>query len=91
MARGEAAFLPIEALAPRLAWMLSLRRVLGVRWTQGPLERACGCATLRFDVAKGPVSTTMKHLPPRTSLIIASTLTERLEGTRAYYRVPEAR
>ena len=31
MARGEAAFLPIEALAPRLAWMLSLRRVLGVR------------------------------------------------------------
>ena len=50
-----------------------------------------GCATLRFDVAKGPVSTTMKHLPPRTSLIIASTLTERLEGTRAYYRVPEAR
>ena len=68
-----------------------MRRVLGVRWTQGPLERACGCATLRFDVAKGPVSTTMKHLPPRTSLIIASTLTERLEGTRAYYRVPEAR
>ena len=32
----------------------------------------------------------MKHLPPRTSLIIASALTERLEGTRAYYRVPEA-
>jgi anthranilate phosphoribosyltransferase len=31
MARGEVAFLPIEALAPRLAWMLSLRRVLGVR------------------------------------------------------------
>ena len=31
MARGEAAFLPIEALAPRLSWMLSLRRVLGVR------------------------------------------------------------
>ena len=31
VARGEAAFLPSEALAPRLAWMLSLRRVLGVR------------------------------------------------------------
>ena len=31
MARGEVAFLPIEVLAPRLAWMLSLRRVLGVR------------------------------------------------------------
>lgn len=31
MARGEATFLPIDALAPRLAWMLSLRRVLGVR------------------------------------------------------------
>ena len=31
MARGVVAFLPIEALAPRLDWMLSLRRVLGVR------------------------------------------------------------
>lgn len=31
MAREEVAFLPIEALAPRLAHMLSLRRVLGVR------------------------------------------------------------
>ncbi|MEG2962326.1 MAG: DNA-binding protein YbiB, partial [Janthinobacterium sp.] len=31
MARGDVAFMPIEALAPRLAWMLSLRRVLGVR------------------------------------------------------------
>src|SRR5450830_114262 len=31
MARGEVAFLPIASLAPRLAWMLSLRRVLGVR------------------------------------------------------------
>ncbi|MGK5057273.1 DNA-binding protein YbiB [Janthinobacterium sp. LB2P49] len=31
MARGEVAFLPVEALAPRLAHMLSLRRVLGVR------------------------------------------------------------
>lgn len=70
--------------------VLPVRCVLGVRWTQGPFERACGCATLRFDVAKGPVRTSMKHLPPRTSLIIASTLTERLEGTRAYYRVPEA-
>ena len=41
---------------------------------------------------QGPVSTTMKHLPPRTSLIIASTLTGAPGGrTRAYYRVPEAR
>ncbi|NHQ93587.1 DNA-binding protein YbiB [Janthinobacterium lividum] len=31
MARGQAAFLPIASLAPRLSWMLSLRRVLGVR------------------------------------------------------------
>ena len=31
MARGEVAFLSVEALAPRLAHMLSLRRVLGVR------------------------------------------------------------
>ena len=31
MARGEVAFLPIASLAPRLAYMLSLRRVLGVR------------------------------------------------------------
>jgi anthranilate phosphoribosyltransferase len=31
MMRGEVAFLPIASLAPRLAWMLSLRRVLGVR------------------------------------------------------------
>lgn len=31
MARGEVAFLPIEALAPRMAYLLSLRRVLGVR------------------------------------------------------------
>ncbi|MCL6486121.1 DNA-binding protein YbiB [Janthinobacterium sp. LB2P10] len=31
MARGAVAFLPIDALAPRLAHMLSLRRVLGVR------------------------------------------------------------
>lgn len=31
IARGEVAFLSIEALAPRLAHMLSLRRVLGVR------------------------------------------------------------
>jgi anthranilate phosphoribosyltransferase len=31
MARGEVAFLPIASLAPRLAHMLSLRRVLGVR------------------------------------------------------------
>ena len=31
MARGEVAVLPIASLAPRLAHMLSLRRVLGVR------------------------------------------------------------
>ncbi|MDN2695660.1 DNA-binding protein YbiB [Janthinobacterium sp. SUN073] len=31
MARGQVAFLPIASLAPRLAHMLSLRRVLGVR------------------------------------------------------------
>lgn len=31
MARGEVAFMPITALAPRLAHMLSLRRILGVR------------------------------------------------------------
>lgn len=89
-ARGDLLLIRNGFLVRRLS-VLPVRRVLGVRWTQGPLERACGCATLRFDVAKGPVSTTMKHLPPRTSLIIASTLTERLEGTRAYYRVPEAR
>lgn len=89
-ARGDLLLICNGFLVRRLS-VLPVRRVLGVRWTQGPLERACGCATLRFDVAKGPVSTTMKHLPPRTSLIIASTLTERLEGTRAYYRVPEAR
>jgi anthranilate phosphoribosyltransferase len=28
---GRPAFMPIETLAPRLAWMLSLRRILGVR------------------------------------------------------------
>ena len=89
-ARGDLLLIRNGFLVRRLS-VLPVRRVLGVRWTQGPLERACGCATLRFDVAKGPVNTTMKHLPPRTSLIIASTLTERLEGTRAYYRVPEAR
>lgn len=88
-ARGDLLLIRNGFLARRLS-VLPVRRVLGVRWTQGPLERACGCATLRFDVAKGPVRTSMKHLPPRTSLIIASTLTERLEGTRAYYRVPEA-
>lgn len=88
-ARGDLLLIRNGFLVRRLS-VLPVRRVLGVRWTQGPLERACGCATLRFDVAKGPVSTTMKHLPPRTSLIIASTLTERLEGTRAYYRVPDA-
>lgn len=89
-ARGDLLLIRNGFLVRRLS-VLPVRRVLGVRWTQGPLERACGCATLRFDVAKGPVNTSMKHLPPRTSLIIASTLTERLEGTRAYYRVPEAR
>lgn len=88
-ARGDLLLIRNGFLVRRLS-VLPVRRVLGVRWTQGPLERACGCATLRFDVAKGPVRTSMKHLPPRTSLIIASTLTERLEGTRAYYRVPEA-
>src|SRR5476651_823877 len=31
MLRGEVAFLPIEALAPEMAHLLSLRRVLGVR------------------------------------------------------------
>ena len=30
-AAGRPAFMPIETLAPRLAWMLSLRRILGVR------------------------------------------------------------
>ncbi|MFC4930386.1 DNA-binding protein YbiB [Massilia sp. GCM10023247] len=30
-ASGRPAFMPIETLAPRLAWMLSLRRILGVR------------------------------------------------------------
>ena len=88
-ARGDLLLIRNGFLVRRLS-VLPVRRVLGVRWTQGPLERACGCATLRFDVAKGPVRTSMKHLPPRTSLIIASTLTERLEGTRAYYRVSEA-
>lgn len=88
-ARGDLLLIRNGFLVRRLS-VLPVRRVLGVRWTQGPLERACGCATLRFDVAKGPVRTSMKHLPPRTSLIIASALTERLEGTRAYYRVPEA-
>lgn len=88
-ARGDLLLIRNGFLVRRLS-VLPVRRVLGVRWAQGPLERACGCATLRFDVAKGPVRTSMKHLPPRTSLIIASTLTERLEGTRAYYRVPEA-
>lgn len=88
-ARGDLLLIRNGFLVRRLS-VLPVRRVLGVRWTQGPLERACGCATLRFDVAKGPVRTSMKHLPPRTSLIIASTLTECLEGTRAYYRVPEA-
>ncbi|WP_304024112.1 PH domain-containing protein [Rothia mucilaginosa] len=88
-ARGDLLLIRNGFLVRRLS-VLPVRRVLGVRWTQGPLERACGCATLRFDVAKGPVRTSMKHLPPRTSLIIASTLTERLEGIRAYYRVPEA-
>lgn len=88
-ARGDLLLIRNGFLVRRLS-VLPVRRVLGVRWTQGPLERACGCATLRFDVAKGPVRTSMKHMPPRTSLIIASTLTERLEGTRAYYRVPEA-
>lgn len=88
-ARGDLLLIRNGFLVRRLS-VLPVRRVLGVRWTQGPLERACGCATLRFDVAKGPVRTSMRHLPPRTSLIIASTLTERLEGTRAYYRVPEA-
>lgn len=88
-ARGDLLLIRNGFLVRRLS-VLPVRRVLGVRWTQGPLERACGCTTLRFDVAKGPVRTSMKHLPPRTSLIIASTLTERLEGTRAYYRVPEA-
>lgn len=88
-ARGDLLLIRNGFLVRRLS-VLPVRRVLGVRWTQGPFERACGCATLRFDVAKGPVRTSMKHLPPRTSLIIASTLTERLEGTRAYYRVSEA-
>lgn len=88
-ARGDLLLIRNGFFVRRLS-VLPVRRVLGVRWTQGPFERACGCATLRFDVAKGPVRTSMKHLPPRTSLIIASTLTERLEGTRAYYRVPEA-
>lgn len=88
-ARGDLLLIRNGFLVRRLS-VLPVRRVLGVRWTQGPFERACGCATLRFDVAKGPVRTSMKHLPPRTSLIIASTLTERLEGTRAYYRVPDA-
>lgn len=88
-ARGDLLLIRNGFLVRRLS-VLPVRRVLGVRWTQGPFDRACGCATLRFDVAKGPVRTSMKHLPPRTSLIIASTLTERLEGTRAYYRVPEA-
>lgn len=88
-ARGDLLLIRNGFLVRRLS-VLPVRRVLGVRWTQGPFERACGCATLRFDVAKGPVRTSMRHLPPRTSLIIASTLTERLEGTRAYYRVPEA-
>ena len=88
-ARGDLLLIRNGFLVRRLS-VLPVRRVLGVRWTQAPFERACGCATLRFDVAKGPVRTSMKHLPPRTSLIIASTLTERLEGTRAYYRVPEA-
>ncbi|WP_342116476.1 DNA-binding protein YbiB [Pseudoduganella sp. OTU4001] len=31
LAAGHVSFITIEALAPRLAWMLSLRRVLGVR------------------------------------------------------------
>lgn len=31
MASGQPAFITIDVLAPRLAWMLSLRRVLGVR------------------------------------------------------------
>jgi anthranilate phosphoribosyltransferase len=31
MARGEVSFMPIAALAPKLAYMLSLRKVLGVR------------------------------------------------------------
>lgn len=31
LAAGQAAFITIDALAPRLAWMLSLRRILGVR------------------------------------------------------------
>lgn len=88
-ARGDLLLIRNGFLVRRLS-VLPVRRVLGVHWTQGPFERACGCATLRFDVAKGPVRTSMKHLPSRTSLIIASTLTERLEGTRAYYRVPEA-
>jgi len=88
-ARGDLLLIRNGFLVRRLS-VLPVRRVPGVRLTQGPFERACGCATLRFDVAKGPVRTSMKHLPPRTSLIIASTLTERLEGTRAYYRVPEA-
>ncbi|WP_028104663.1 DNA-binding protein YbiB [Pseudoduganella violaceinigra] len=31
LAEGRVAFITIDALAPRLAWMLSLRRILGVR------------------------------------------------------------
>lgn len=31
LASGRVAFVTIDALAPRLAWMLSLRRILGVR------------------------------------------------------------
>ena len=31
LAEGRAAFITIDVLAPRLAWMLSLRRILGVR------------------------------------------------------------
>lgn len=31
LASGRVAFITIDALAPRLAWMLSLRRILGVR------------------------------------------------------------
>ncbi len=68
---------------------IPMRRVLSVSWTQGPLERACGCATLHLNTVPGPVRTVARHLPPRTGLVLASAFTERLEGTQAYYRVPE--
>lgn len=50
-AQGRPAFMPIEALAPKLAQMLSLRRVLGVRNTAHTLVKILQpfeCAALRL-------------------------------------------